>query len=97
MKKEDLPNDIEQLKKIILNKNQFIFELEETIQLLRRSKFSPTSESNHKQLSFFNELEDIIDSDDEKREEKEQICYERKKRGKRKPIADNLPRIEKNS
>ena len=113
MKKEDLPNDVNELKKLLINsintknreialkdqqltkKDQRILDLEDTIQLLRRSKFSPTSESNHRQLSFFNELEDIIDSDDEKREEKEQICYERKKRGKRKPIADNLPRIEK--
>jgi len=104
MKIKDLPNDINELKRLLSQKDQEIdqkdqeidqkdqeiLDLKDIITILQRKKFAPTSESSH-QLGLFNELEDIIEEDDE---EKEEITYERKKRGKRKPIPANLPRQE---
>ena len=114
MKINDLPDDIDELKKLFIQtfedrdhkltqkdqqltqKEKLIKELKDTILLLQRRKFAPTSEQikDEAQLMLFNELEDIIDTGKEEEEEKESITYERKKRGKRKPIPDNIPRID---
>ena len=108
MKVEDLPNDIESLKMLLERKDQqlqnkdqqlkekdtTIQELKDTVWLLQRKKFAPTSEQikNEAQLLLFNELEDI---EEEIKEETETITYDRKKgRGKRKPLPESLPREE---
>jgi transposase len=44
MKAQELPNDIESLKNLILEKEKLICELKETILILQRKKFAPTSE-----------------------------------------------------
>lgn len=81
----------------IQSKDQHILHLEDTILLLRRKKFAPSSEAlkNEPQLMLFNELEDIEDSSDETSElDDETITYTRKKRGKRSALPDHLPREE---
>ena len=100
MKIKDLPNDINELKRLLSQKDQEldqkdqeILDLKDIITILQRKKFAPTSESSH-QLGLFNELEDIVEEDDDSDGEKETITYERKKRGKRKPLPANLPRKE---
>ena len=109
MNSNDLPNDIESLKKLLLHKDQLlqnkdqqlkdnqqiIQDLIDTVWLLQRKKFAPTSEQikNEAQLMLFDEVE-TIELDAEESEEKEIITYERKKRGKRKPIPDTIPRVE---
>jgi transposase len=88
----DLPNDLETLKKIILEKDQEIDNLKDMVLLLRRKKFAPSSESSNQQ-DLFNELEEVLEEEGEE-QEKETITYERKKRGKRKFLPGNLPRID---
>lgn len=94
MKIEELPNDIEELKKLLLKQDQHILELKDIITLLQRKKFAPTSESNKDQLQLFNELEDIIDCDDEEDEESTEVKPHTRKRGKRKPLPENLRRVD---
>ncbi len=68
MKINDLPNDIDELKKLLVKSNQEISlkdeklkaskdeidNLKDTILLLRRKRFAPTSEANSDQLNIFN-------------------------------------------
>ena len=89
MKKENLQNNILELKKIINQKDKEILELKDIISLLRRERFAPKSEASD--IKIFNEIEDI---DDTGEDETETITYDRKKRGKRKPLPEYLPRIE---
>jgi transposase len=103
MKIEDLPNDIHKLKKLfvesikskdneIKSKETEISDLKDTILLLQRKTFGPSSEQSKDQLMLFDELEDIIEAE-ESSDEKETITYERK-RGKRKPFPESLPRVD---
>ncbi len=104
MKVEDnISNNIETLRSLLIQKDQQISqkdqqisELKDFITILQRKKFAPTSESNKDQLQLFNELEDIVEENtiSKELEEKEKITYERKKRGKRKPLPYHLPRVE---
>ena len=96
--KHDYPNDIEELKKLLAakeqelhSKDQEIKGLRDTILLLRRKKFAPSSEASN-QLNLFNEVEDIIEADTE--EEVEVSAHTKRKRGKRAPLPENLPRID---
>lgn len=79
MNVHDLPNDIVNLKKLILNqdqqlqnkdqqlkeKDQLITQLKNNLLLLQRKKFAPTSEpyKSEAQLLLFNEVEDIFEAD----------------------------------
>jgi len=92
---EKLPNDIEALKKIILEKEQLISQLKDNLLLLQRKKFAPTSEQykNEAQLLLFNEIEDIVATTPDEDEEIEVPAHKRK-RGKRKPIPQELERRE---
>ncbi len=108
MKINDLPNDIDELKKLLVKSNQEISlkdeklkaskdeidNLKDTILLLRRKRFAPTSEANSDQLNIFNELEEIIEINQDQENEKEIVTYKRKQRGKRVPLSDNIPRRE---
>jgi hypothetical protein len=101
MKVKELPNDIEKLKSLLFKQDQQlhkqdlqISELKDIITILQRKKFAPSSESNKDQLQLFNELEDIIDCDDEEEKETEVKPHTRKKRGKRKPLPENLRRVD---
>lgn len=94
MKETDLPNDIEELKKLVLKLSGEVIGLKDTILYLQRKKFGPQSEKSKdpNQSNLFNELEDIIENNDS--EEKETITYERKKKAGRKGITEELPRVE---
>ena len=102
MEINNLPNEIELLKKLLIlkdqelkEKDQHILELKDVITILQRKKFAPSSESNKDQLNLFNEIEDIIESDVEEDSPKELVKeHERKPRGKRKPLPENLKRID---
>lgn len=101
-----LPNDIDALKKLIINQSEEILKtksreknhlqeidrLKELINLLQRKKYAPQSEKFKNQLPLFNEVEDIFENEQEA--EKTTIVpeHERKKRGKRKPLPESLPR-----
>ena len=109
MKIEDLPNDIESLKKLISSQDQqlqskdqqlrekdkLISDLKDNLLLLQRKKFAPTSEQikNEAQLMLFNEVEDIIEQDSEE-ETATEVKGHTRKRGKRKPLPEQLPRKE---
>ena len=64
MSTDELPNDIEKLKKLVLQQHQEvqlkereISQLKDTILLLQYRKFGPQSEKSKEQLSLFDELE----------------------------------------
>ena len=90
---------IGELENKIKSREREIESCKEIIQLLQRKKYAPSSEAiSSKQLSLFNELEDVFEKDDKGEEEgeKEVITYERRKPGSRKPrIPDSLPREER--
>jgi len=97
MKLDNLPDDIETLKKLVLAKDHEIRALQDIVNLLQRKKYAPQSEIvSSNQLGLFNEIEENILEDDkaETEEETETITYERKKRGKRGRLPDSLPREE---
>jgi len=127
MQIDDLPNDINSLKKIIIQNNKTITQynktitqhnktisqhnktisqrdleiqnLMDTIKILQRRRFAPTSESSKDQQNLFNELEELNQTDDElvgseEIKEEPKNKPKSKKRGKRKPIADSIPRVD---
>ena len=85
--------NILQKDKKIFQKDKKISHLEEIILYLRRKKFAPSSEKDSRQLSLFNEVEDIVEADPRK-EEEEEITYKRKKKTGRRGISDDLPRVD---
>jgi transposase len=101
MKTEDLPNDIEELKKLLKlkdhqlqTKDHHISELKDTIFLLQRRKFAPTSEQvkNEPQLMMFDEVEDILENEEEEADSKSEVKGHTRKRGKRKPLPESFKR-----
>lgn len=99
MNSDDLPNNIDKLKKLLIDslqkKDQEISELQDYITILRRKKFAPSSESNTNQLQLFNELEEVELSEDEEPKEEDIVVKEHtKKRGKRKSLPASLKRVE---
>ena len=107
MKKSELPNDIDELKRLLIEqkeinrkqskKNIFltneIDRLKELLLGLRRRSFAPSSESSYYQLPLFNELEECVETE-EKEEEvvEEKVQAHTRKRGKRKPLPESLER-----
>lgn len=101
---ENLPDDIDALKALVVAKEalvaaneQRIAELEEQLQLLLHKRFGASSEkANADQLHLFNEAEALSDpSVDEPAAAKTETsvaAYKRKKRG-RKPLDASLPRV----
>lgn len=70
MNVQSLPNDINILKELILQKDQqlkenkkYIEDLKDMIMLLRRKKFASSSEKDVNQIQLFDELEDILEKD----------------------------------
>ncbi len=99
----ELLNDIESLKQQLQSKEQqlkerdrMISDLKDTVWLLQRKKYAPTSEQlkDEAQLMLFNEPEDIFESKDEGETEEIEVPAHKRKRGKRKPLPENLPREE---
>lgn len=91
---EQLPNDPEALKKLILRLQGKINFLEEQFRLARHKQFAASTEAASGQGELFNEAEDAVDctSKDEP-ESTEEIRYTRQK-PKRKPLPKDLPREE---
>ncbi|SER50851.1 Transposase, partial [Pseudomonas cuatrocienegasensis] len=95
---DSLPDDPVLLKALIL-------QLQEQVVLLRHKLFSPKSErsaedADSPQLAMFNEAEElveepacVVDSDGEETEA-EDVVAPVKRRGKRKPLPAELPRVE---
>ena len=93
---DSLPDDPVLLKALIL-------QLQEQVALLRHKLFSPKSErspedADSPQLAMFNEAEELVEAPaaeaDEAEAETEEIVAPVKRRGKRKPLPANLPRVE---
>ena len=95
---DNLPDDPVLLKALIL-------QLQEENALLRHKLFSPKSErspedADSPQLAMFNEVEELIEApaaepvEAEAEAEAEEVVAPVKRRGKRKPLPANLPRME---
>ncbi|HEP8861237.1 TPA: IS66 family transposase [Pseudomonas aeruginosa] len=90
-----LPDDPILLKALVL-------QLQEENALLRHKLFSPKSErsaedADSPQLAMFNEAEELIEQPaalDESEADAEEVVAPVKRRGKRKPLPANLPRVE---
>ncbi|WP_374415305.1 IS66 family transposase [Ectopseudomonas oleovorans] len=106
---ESLPDDPILLKHLLLlaseqaaAKDARIEQLQEQVALLRHKLFSPKSErspedADSPQLAMFNEVEELIEAaaaPSEAEAEAEEVVAPVKRRGKRKPLPANLPRME---
>lgn len=103
---ERLPDDLGQLKKVIIDLQQMVEKqaseiqaketkiqwLIEQFRLAQHKQFGKSSESAANQLELFNEAEQVSDDDTlEEDQASETITYERSK-PKRKPLPEDLPR-----
>ena len=105
---ESLPDDPILLKHLLLlaseqaaAKDARIEQLQEQVALLRHKLFSPKSErspedADSPQLAMFNEVEELIEvpAAEPAEAEAEEVVAPVKRRGKRKPLPANLPRVE---
>lgn len=105
---EALPDDPAALKQLLLDVLQArqsdldkITQLQEQVALLRHKLFSPKSErspedADSPQLAMFNEAEELIEEPTAapSEAEAEEVVAPVKRRGKRKPLPANLPRVE---
>ncbi len=102
---DHLPDDPVLLKQMLLLAHGKVAQLQEQVALLRHKLFSPKSErspedTDSPQLAMFNEAEELIEAlsaapaEAEAEAEAEEIVAPVKRRGKRKPLPANLPRVE---
>jgi transposase len=93
---ENFPDDPELLKQMLAKMQSRVGFLEEENALLRQRLFGRKSEQTADQatpqLALFNEAESVIEPIDEAAEE--EVIAPTKRRGKRKPLPADLPRIE---
>lgn len=98
---EKLPNNIDELKSIIIDlEEQYLSRiefLEERIRLLTKELFGRKTEkhppeSELRQLQLFNEVE--ILAEEEKKEEPIEVPAHTRQRPKRKPLPADLPRVD---
>lgn len=95
MSSNELPNDISELKKIILKQQNEIQGLTDLVALLRRKQFGKSSEKvNNEQLGMFDEAEIESQAPEVEDEESIKVPEHDRKRGKRLKLPDNLPREE---
>lgn len=93
----DLPNDINELKKIILQQKGEIDALAEIIAMLRRRQYGPSSEKvPAEQLGMFDEAEtEALSAEPEDGgDETISVPAHERKRGKRLVLPEKLPRVE---
>ena len=88
---ENLPDDPELLKQLLAKMQSRVGFLEEENALLRQRLFGRKSEQTP-ELALFNEAESVIEHIDEAAEE--EVVAPTQRRGKRKPLPADLPRIE---
>jgi len=96
---EQLPDNVVDLKKIVLSNNNEIRLLKEENDLLRHKLFGKKSEKLSRdigsgQLFLFNEAEQAVDENTIAEQDQVHVPAHTKRRGKRKPLPENLPRIE---
>ena len=100
---DHLPDDPILLKQMLLLAHGKVAQLQEQVALLRHKLFSPKSErspedADSPQLAMFNEVEELIEAlsaaPAEAEAEAEEVVAPLKRRGKRKPLPANLPRVE---
>lgn len=93
---ENLPDDPELLKQMLAKMQSRVGFLEEQVALLRQRLFGRQSEQAvdpaTPQMALFNEAEHEVEPVDESAEE--EAVSPAKRRGKRKPLPADLPRIE---
>ena len=96
---DHLPDDPVLLKQLLLLAHGKVAQLQEQVALLRHKLFSPKSErspedADSPQLAMFNEVEELIEAPAAEPVEAEEVVAPVKRRGKRKPLPANLPRME---
>ena len=97
---DNLPDDPVLLKQMLLLAHDKVAQLQEQVTLLRHKLFSPKSERSPEeagspQLAMFNEAEELTDAPAAEPVEAEEIVVAPgKRRGKRKPLPANLPRVD---
>lgn len=96
---DNLPDDPVLLKQMLLLAQGKVAQLQEQVALLRHKLFSPKSErspedADSPQLAMFNEVEELIEAPAAEPVEAEEVVAPVKRRGKRKPLPANLPRME---
>ena len=96
---DNLPDDPVLLKQMLLLAQGKVAQLQEQVALLRHKLFSPKSErspedADSPQLAMFNEVEELIEAPAAEPAEAEEVVAPVKRRGKRKPLPANLPRME---
>ncbi len=93
---DNLPDDLQLLKQMLAKMQSRVGFLEEENALLRQRLFGRKSEQTADpatpQLALFNEAESFVEAIDENAEE--EVVIPAKRRGKRKPLPADLPRIE---
>ena len=93
---DNLPDDLQLLKQMLAKMQSRVGFLEEENALLRQRLFGRKSEQTADpatpQLALFNEAESVVEATDENAEE--EVVAPVKRRGKRKPLPADLPRIE---
>ncbi len=93
---DNLPDDLQLLKQMLAKMQSRVGFLEEENALLRQRLFGRKSEQTADpatpQLALFNEAESVVEAIDENAEE--EVVTPAKRRGKRKPLPADLPRIE---
>lgn len=93
-----LPDDVDTLKGMVIAGNNEIFFLKEQVSLLQHKLFGRKSEKlsvGSGQLFLFNEAEATAAEAPASPEEEVAVPAHQRRRGHRKPLPDNLPRIEK--
>ncbi|HEX5737549.1 MAG TPA: IS66 family transposase zinc-finger binding domain-containing protein, partial [Hydrogenophaga sp.] len=98
---DNLPDDPVLLKQMLLLAHGKVAQLQEQVALLRHKLFSPKSErspedADSPQLEIFNEAESLTEAAPEApaEEVEEEVVAPTKRRGKRKPLPAELPRVE---
>jgi transposase len=93
MNKVELPNDVEQLKQIILRQQSRLNYLEEQFRLAQQNRFGASSEGHPGQGELFNEAEAELETPEpEQAAPEEKPTTSPRKQPKRKPLPKNLPR-----
>ncbi|WP_308368608.1 MULTISPECIES: IS66 family transposase [unclassified Microbulbifer] len=92
---EQLPDDVDALKALLLQKQQRIRLLEEQILLMQDKRFASSSEQAPGQLGFFDEAESEADEKGPEPSASESVTYTRKKASGRQPIPADLPRARR--
>lgn len=92
-----LPEDVDTLKGMVIAYNDEIGFLKEQVNLLQHKLFGRKSEKlsvGSGQLFLFNEAEATAAKEPARPEEEIEVPAHQRRRGHRKPLPDNLPRIE---